>query len=126
MTYRLLFIQRAFPRTTTRAEWRDIDRRRRVTEREIRKSNQATLETIRRLSAQGHVDVAAKLAEGLIDPPLMIIPELPTYTTESHTIQPIMRAEQMMSEMKARQSSFLAHWGEASSGILPPRTDMFR
>lgn len=67
MTFRLVFDQGRIPRTTTRAEWRKIDRWRRTTMRTIRESEEGLRNG---LVAFGSV----KIAERLINPPIMIYP----------------------------------------------------
>lgn len=74
MSAQLLFSQQAIPRTTTREQWRGIDRWRRITQRIVDKNAAAMDDAIRHL-AFGHVVVAIDLMEARISPPLIIYPE---------------------------------------------------
>ncbi len=69
MTFRLIFDQSRVPRTTTRAEWREIDRWRRNTEKDCRENEERLL---------GYIGTfgSTALAETLINPPVCIYPPL--------------------------------------------------
>lgn len=66
---RLVFDHARIPRTTTRAEWREIDRWRRGTEAACRKADEQLFSYV---GAFG----SAALAEKLINPPICIYPPL--------------------------------------------------
>lgn len=69
----LCFNQTKVPRTVTRDEWREIDRWRRVTQRQLAKDAQAEIE---RLVVFGstHPELARRMAERITNPPLLLGP----------------------------------------------------
>ena len=75
MSVQLLFNQRAIPRTTTRQEWREIDRWRRSTQRITAEHTRDMSDAIGHLVAFGQVAVAIDVTERLINPPVIGCPE---------------------------------------------------
>lgn len=73
---RLIFQPERIPRTTTRAQWREIDRWRRVTEKRLRGWREEQSREIGQIALAGHRDLAARMAERLINPAVMIYPEV--------------------------------------------------
>ena len=69
----LLFDINKVPRSTTRAEWREMDRWRRSTEARLRAERYKQLKSMT-LFATTHPDEAMKIAEHIINPPLLLNP----------------------------------------------------
>lgn len=80
----LIFDRDRIPRTTTRAEWRAIDRWRRVTERQLREDVQKAVDNLV-LFGTTHPDLFKKRADELAlfisFPPVMMYP--PSLTIEN-------------------------------------------
>ena len=70
----LLFNQRAIPRSTMRSEWREIDRWRRKTQREIDRLTMNGREAMQNFGAFGHTEMHIQLAERMINPPVLVFP----------------------------------------------------
>lgn len=72
---RLIFQPERIPRTTTRAQWHEIDRWRRVTQRELCRQAEDQRTQIGLLMPV-RPQMAARMAEKLINPAVMIYPEV--------------------------------------------------
>lgn len=75
--FRLVFDHSRIPRTTTRKEWREIDRWRRITERQVKKAVAEEHELLRRNLDMLPPETRARMIDRMINPPLMVYPELP-------------------------------------------------
>lgn len=73
--FNLVFSQDAIPRSTTREEWQEIDRWRRVTERVIREASETRRVALVDL-LEINPEISRRIAESLIDPPAMFYPAL--------------------------------------------------
>jgi hypothetical protein len=69
----LHFDQTKVPRSTTRAEWREMDRWRRTTEARIRAEQYKQLEMLT-LYGTTNPELAAELADRIINPPVLLGP----------------------------------------------------
>ena len=77
---RLVFNADKIARTTTRSEWREIDRWRRVTQRELSKHDAAMIAMLREplsdLAAFGQAQMRADVIQSIVNPPIMVYPPL--------------------------------------------------
>lgn len=75
---KLLFQSERILRTTTRSEWRKIDRWRRVTQRELTQHEGAIVAEVRKaqndIMAFGSATIRQEAVDRIINPPLMIYP----------------------------------------------------
>ncbi|SDL08463.1 hypothetical protein SAMN05428953_12682 [Mesorhizobium muleiense] len=70
----LLFNADAIPRTTTREQWREIDRWRRVTERTLRAERERQIASIITYGTS-HPEIVRDFIEKAINPPIMMYPK---------------------------------------------------
>lgn len=76
----LLFQQGAIPRTTTREEWRKIDRWRRETTKRLRADAEQGLATALTLGVS-HPGIMEDYINRAVNPPVLIYPPLPPKKT---------------------------------------------
>lgn len=74
---KLVFNRKAIPRSTTREQWRAIDRWRRVTERELRKHEDEMRRAVMDCLSVGYAALAVGFADRLTNPPVMPYPADP-------------------------------------------------
>lgn len=70
---RLLFNAAAIPRTTTREQWREIDRWRRVTERTLRAERDRQIANMITYGTS-HPELLGDFIDRAINPPIMVYP----------------------------------------------------
>jgi hypothetical protein len=76
--YRLIFQPHRIPRTTTREEWQDIWRWRRVTERTLNDWAKKHRQILAKHAEDGMIfGFSTLMIEDLINPPVLIYPDLP-------------------------------------------------
>lgn len=72
---KLAFCSQQFPRTTTRQEWKTIDRWRRITEKELAKHNDVYMSFIDDVLTFGSATMRHNYLDKVVNPPIMIHPK---------------------------------------------------